>query len=205
MPLASFVAPFGRALLSTPVWGEGEPLRQRWRCSPSPQAPHSFPSALLSRGNDKGSGRETSLPIQRIRLKVNLAPLAARPQKAARGVAFQDTGDTGGGSKGCSSPAAGPCRVATPALEHFRLKRFAFQTLRPGVAGKKRGFPLGLGRATQCRRLALCFLQRENVLRCRVRLFACLFPAGEEEEIFSCRPCRAADFSRSPAETFCDA
>ena len=37
------------------------------------------------------------------------------------------------------------------------VKRVAFHTIRPVVSQKKRGFPLGLGRAALCRRLAFVF------------------------------------------------
>ena len=130
------VRPYGltgtalRAAFRSPPALEAQPFRSEARkgvlaiLPPKPPIPS---PARFYQGKRQGT--------EFTRLKVNLAPLAARPQKAARGVAFQDTGDTGSGAKVRSSPAAGPCRVATSALEHFQFYGLSLHEKKPGGAG----------------------------------------------------------------------
>ena len=51
----------------------------------------------------------------------------------------------------------------------FSLKRCAFQTIRPVVSRKKRGFPPTSGRAALSRRRAFCRFQKQNARKASVR------------------------------------
>ena len=77
----------------------------------------------------------------------------------------------------------------------FRLKRFAFQSVRPDVLRKKAFFPLTFGRAALCCRLAFRLFQRQNVLCLRICRSGApsLFPAAD---VLSCPASRLSIAAR---------